>query len=352
MRRDLPLRRWLAPLVAAALAAVCPGAAAEEDDPSAEADELFHKAGQAYDAGDFALARSLYGKAFEKKKTHDIAAMMAQTELKLGRPCEADVHLAWAVANFPPSLADERRARVMKARADVKKLIGALRVVTTPEDAAVQVDFQPVTPSARRGPFCVAAGDRIVFVSREGFAVERRAVTVEPGEVVTVTAELRRLPAVAAPRASVSGSPSAALDRVPPPPASPVTQLAFSGLFAGLGATMVGAVLIPFAFQKKDEADALSTDMARSYERCPNRAEEYDPTRVSTRCLRLWSLRDDEAGFANAGLASLLVGAAVGAAAGGFLLFRPPASGARPGGPRVTVGAAPDGAFIALKGGF
>jgi hypothetical protein len=351
MRAPLSARGWTAPLVALALAlgAARPASAdGAGQDPSAEADELFQKAGQAYDAGDFALARTLYGQAFERKKTHDIAAMMAQTELKLGRPCEADAHLAWAVANFPPSLPEDRRAPVLRARAEVKAKIGFLRISTTPVDASVQIDHRPVPEGALPGPLCAAAGKRAVFASRDGYAVERRTVTVEPGATATITVDLRRVAPAEEPPPAAPSSPRLAPSR-PPAPASPLTPMAFSGLFMGIGAMAVSATLLPLAWQKKSEAD----DLSRNIGSCPWRgAAVHDPTEVKGACLHLWSLQDQEAGLANAGMTALLLGAGVAAAAGGFLLLRPSTSGARPGGPRITVGAAQDGAFVALTGDF
>lgn len=335
-----------------ALAAARPAIADEVDaDAAAEADELFRKAGQAYDAGDFHLAHSLYEKAFEKKKTHDIAAMLAQTEMKLGKPCEADVHLAWAIANFPPSLADERRARVLRARADVKKHIGALRIETSPADASVQVDFHPLPPGALPGPVCAAAGDRFVLVSRDGFAVERRIVPVEPGSVETVTIELRRVAPPPASSAAPSAEPSAAAPRVPiaPPRADDVTtKVAFSGIFAGVAAVLTGAILMPIGMERGSQADAVMEGLKLRSPKSPCGAT----TDLRSDCERHDSLRRDQALFQNAGLHSILWGTALGAAAGSLFFLRSPSGGSRPGGPRVTVGVAPDGAFIALKGAF
>lgn len=346
--------RLLAPLLLASTLAAAGPASAQEAPPassSSEADELFRKAGQAYDAADFELARSLYEKAFEKKKTHDIAAMLAQTEMKLGKPCEADQHLAWAVANFPPSLTDERRARVLRAYAEGKKQIGALRVETSPPGAAVQIDFQPVAPGALPGPICAAVGQRLVFLSHEGYAVERRIVTVEPGATVTITAEMRRF-------APPSGEPlptstARVTSVVPPltttsPPPNAGTPIAFSGLFVAIGGVLAGSILLPLALDKGNQADVI---VSRLRSKVPQGACSATSDHV-VECGRLRSLREDEALLLNTGFSSLAFGAGLGAAALGFLLFRPPTLGVRPGGPQVTVGAAQDGAFVALTGAF
>lgn len=344
------------------------GGASEAALAAAGADTLFHDAGQAYDAGDFALARGLYERAFRKKKTHDIAAMLAQTEIKLGKPCAAEAHLAWAVANFPPSLADERRARIERALADVKKQIGALRVLVTPADAAVQVDFEPVDPSALPGPLCAAAGERLVFVSHDGYAVERRLVPVQPGAVATVTVDLRRLAppsaagAPASPSASSSSSSSSAAASGPAapggprpirpeplaPPPSVLTPLAFSGLAVGAAGVLAGALLLPVAADKGQRAGALEGTLAAGGpEGACNAGSDH-----AAACGELRSLREDQATLLNVAFTSLIAGASLGALSGGILLARPPVGGGRPGGPRVTVGGARDGAFIAVEGAF
>ena len=357
--------------------AAMPGGASEAALAAAQADTLFHDAGQAYDAGDFALARDLYERAFRNKKTHDIAAMLAQTEIKLGKPCAAEAHLAWAVANFPPSLADERRARIERALTDVKKQLGALRVVVTPADAAVQVDFEPVAPSALPGPICAAAGERLVFVSHDGFAVERRLVPVQPGDVATVTVDLRRLapaPAGAAPASGGPGAPappsavssssssssspssSSAAARgprpihaePPAPPPSILTPLAFSGLAVGAAGVLAGALLLPVAADKGQRAGALEGTLAAGgLDGACNAGSDH-----SAACGELRSLREDQATLLNVAFTSLIAGASLGALSGGILLARPPVGGGRPGGPRVTVGGARDGAFIAVEGAF
>ncbi|MEZ4298047.1 MAG: PEGA domain-containing protein [Polyangiaceae bacterium] len=343
------------------------------------ADELFRHAGQAYDAGDLSLAHSLYTRAFEKKKTHDIAAMLAQTELKLGRPCEAVEHLTLAIAAFPPSLADDRRERLQRALAAARKQIGSLRVDTSPAGAAVQVDFRRVSDAALPGPFCVPAGDRIVFVTRPGYAVERRNITVEPGQLLTLRAELRPVGAPAPgdlstapldppapsseppapssappapssdPRAAASSPPAAppglALSSTP----DPASSIALSGLFVGAGALLTGAVLLPLGLEELGRADALYRDITS---RAGTTAPCAPLSDYREACAEHRALSTDGAALANAGLTSLLAGAGLAAAAGGFLLLRSPVAGAGPGGPRVTVGGGPDGAFVALKGVF
>src|SRR5690349_11119038 len=85
--------------------------------PPSFADELFRRGGEAYDAGDYELAHTLYGQAFSKKATHDIAAMLAQSDIKRGKLCEADEHLTYAVSHFPPSFPDARKDRILRAQA-------------------------------------------------------------------------------------------------------------------------------------------------------------------------------------------------------------------------------------------
>ncbi len=342
----------LGPLMLVLALAAGPASAQEADArSSAEADELFRKAGQAYDAADFELARSLYEKAFDKKKTHDIAAMLAQTEMKLGKPCEAEPHLAWAVASFPPSLTDERRARILRAHAEVKKQIGALRVETSPPGAAVQIDFQPVAPGALPGPLCAAAGQRVVFVSHEGYAVERRLVTVEPGATATVTVEMRRFaPPVGAPLPT--STPRRATSLVPPlttsfPPPNAGTPVAFAGLSVAIGGVLAASILLPLALDKGNQAGVIVRDPRWRTACLPDSDHQH-----KVACTRLQSLREDQALLLNAGVSSLAFGAGLGAVALGFLLSRPPTLGVRPGGPHVTVGAAQDGAFVALTGAF
>lgn len=340
-------------LLAAAIAiSVEPAAAGDPLDASAAADQLFRDAGRAYDAGDFERARALYGQAFQQKKTHDIAAMLAQSEMKLGKPCDAREHLGWAVAHFPPSLADERRARIERAYADVKRRVGALAVHTEPAGASVQVDFSPVDASALPGPICVPAGDRTVFVSLDGFAVERRIVTVEPGDVETVTVTLRRIEPAASPSAPPPGPRRLEASTVPTPSLQP---LQVSGIVVGagaLGAIVAGAVLISLGVDVGQQAASLSRRIETRLGpgACP--LPGSDALLGPPMCNDLASARAAEAGLLNGGVWSFIGAASLGAVSGGILLLRTPGGGARPGGPRVTVGAAGSGAFVAVEGAF
>jgi hypothetical protein len=351
-------RRPLAALLTLAVAltpALAPTRHARADEPTApsptapapSADDLFRRAGQLYDAAEYAAAHALYEQVFAHKKTHDVAAMLAQTELKLGRPCDADAHLTFAVETFPPSLADERRARVLRAQADVKKRIGTLRVDTVPASARVLVDFQPFPRDPSQHPACLAAGDHLVFVEHDGHAVERRTVTVDPGADVALTVELRRVSVPTAPSPSpptlfTDLRPARPLASGPPDVASPV---ALGVLATGASALVAASILLPLAQARADEADRLASHIA-SGGSCSL------PTDFAADCQRLFALRTDAAGFANAGLASLVTGTVLGAAAGGFFALRASKSGSRPGGPRLTVGVAPGGAHAALTGVF
>lgn len=350
--------RALSAVVAAALALATFSLPARADEPPPlTPDTLFHKAGKAYDAGEYAAAHALYEQVFATRKTHDVAAMLAQTEMKLDRPCEAAEHLAFALEAFPPSLADDRRARIVRAQAEVAKRVGTLAIDARPADASVRVDFTAVPTARLPGPFCVPAGDRVVFVERAGFAVERHPITVAPGAAVELTIELRRLPIGPLPSSSFASSslpsdllatsgPLAPRALAPLQPMDPRMPLFLTLLSAGVGGLVAGAIVLPLAQLKHDEADRLSRHIAASGGACSL------PTDFAPECRRLQSLRTDASSFGNAGLASLVTGAVLGAAGGGLLLLRPPDTGTRPGGPHVTLGAAPGGAHAALTGFF
>jgi hypothetical protein len=313
--------------------------------PSRSADELFRRAGQAYDAADFNLAHALYSDAFEKKKTHDIAAMLAQTEMKLGKLCEAAAHLDFAVQSFPPSLTDERRARIERAHAEVKKQVAALRVEVTPKDADVQVDFKTIAAKDLPGPFCVPAGDRVLYISHDGFAVERRTVTLEGSTAETVTIEMRR----------VASSPL--LDPAPPPPrgeTSPRPQLGdplrpagFALLGTGIAAGVAGAVFLSFARVKQSEADHVLGGIKAGSGTCPRPTGSPGLSDYGPQCTQLGRLRADAATFDNAALSSAIGGAVLGVV-GSLLLLRPKAASAPP----VTLQVTSSGAHLALSGAF
>ncbi|MEZ4309150.1 MAG: hypothetical protein R3F14_14030 [Polyangiaceae bacterium] len=188
-------------------------------------------------------------------------------------------------------------------------------------------------------------------------AISRPPRSTRPPSVLCVLRAARAVRVFLRAACAVVGSARRRSPRRPPLPAAsrlsstpdPASSIALSGLFVGAGALLTGAVLLPLGLEELGRADALYRDITS---RAGTTAPCTPLSDYREACAEHRALSTDGAALANAGLTSLLAGAGLAAAAGGFLLLRSPVAGAGPGGPRVTVGGGPDGAFVALKGVF
>jgi tetratricopeptide (TPR) repeat protein len=145
-----------------------------------EADDLFDKGNAAYDAGKYEDALAHFGAAWKLRKTHDLAATMAQAEIKLGRYAEACTHLAYALAHFPLTSKVEVKTRMEGALAEAKKNVATLRLQPSVKGAAIKVDGASLDADG--------AGDSETFVSVGHHVIEATA----PGyQLLSVTLDTK-----------------------------------------------------------------------------------------------------------------------------------------------------------------
>lgn len=130
------------------------------------ADDLFDKGNAAYDTGNYAVAMEHFNAAWKLRKTHDLAATMAQAELKLSRYAEACTHLQYALAHFPLTGKPEMRKRMEEVLAESKKKVATVRLKPNVKEAAVRVDGLEVEADA---------ADSETFLSPGAHAIEARA---------------------------------------------------------------------------------------------------------------------------------------------------------------------------------
>lgn len=109
-----------------------------------DADGWFRQGNEAYQANDFASAERCYAKAWELKRSFDIAGNYGQTLFKLGKMGKAAEVLGYTVANFPPTADADRRARVEQMLAEAKAKVGVVALVVRPETATVRLDGAPL----------------------------------------------------------------------------------------------------------------------------------------------------------------------------------------------------------------
>ena len=95
-------------------------------DLAQKADDLFHKGKALYQAANVRGAYEAYAAAWGVKRSYDIAANLANTEMLLGMKRDAAEHLAYCARNFPPS-GNKVQLDAIKLRLDeARKEVGAL----------------------------------------------------------------------------------------------------------------------------------------------------------------------------------------------------------------------------------
>lgn len=175
------LRRVVAGMLV--IGSLCAAAPARAD----ETDALFDKGNAAYDAGKYEEALGHFAAVWKVRKTHDLAATMAQAELKLGRHAAAAEHLRYALAHFPLTGKAEMKKRMEEVFTDVRKNIATLRVKTNVKDAAIAIDGSPLDAATAREELFVSPGPRTIEVSAPGHSSVRRTIDAKAGDTQDVT---------------------------------------------------------------------------------------------------------------------------------------------------------------------
>lgn len=316
-----PSRRlpWFLPLTLALLTST---SAARADD----IDKLYEQGEAAFDAGKFEEARSKFALVWALRKSYDVAAVLAQAELKAGRNAEAAEHLAYAVAHFPVSASTEVRKKIEAAFAEVRVTVAAIRVELSPATATLTVNGRVIAESERQDLIFVDPGQVRVEASAPGYLSSKRTVDVAKGGEAKATIAME---ADVAPR-------------------SKVPAFVLGGV--GVAGVVVGGVLLGVGLSERSNVEAAMPRDANGKPSCVRSADagpELHPD-----CPKLRSRIASAQTMANVGLPVLLVGGA--AVAGAAAYFFWPAAEPRASKPGSTVlpVASADGAGLVWVGSF
>lgn len=177
----------------------------------------FDLAVRLYDRGELSAAAAEFRRAWELARRPGTLFNLAVTLQRLRRYPEAVTVFEQFIAEAPPRARRLRRRRraAQSALAQLRPMLGSLRLEVEPSDASVSVDDRPV--SAER-EMTLTAGRVVVEVSREGYLTERRELVVGAGETRTESISLRRVPervaVETAPTLVLRGAPDDAVLRV------------------------------------------------------------------------------------------------------------------------------------------
>jgi tetratricopeptide (TPR) repeat protein len=166
---------------------------------TARVTELFKSGKAAFAKGDMAEAERLFGEALAMRKSSDIAANLAQSELEQQKYRKAAEHFSWALANLLPSATDAQRKAVETGLARSRTEVAVLRLDIKPEGSDVLVGQDNLGKSPITNSVFVDPGEVIVSVKHDGFVSVDKRVMVGKGTEQAVELTLAPKDGAAAP---------------------------------------------------------------------------------------------------------------------------------------------------------
>jgi hypothetical protein len=236
---------------------------------TAKVTQLFKSGKAAFGRGDMPEAERLFAEAFALRKSSDIAANLAQSELEQQKYRAAAEHFQWALTNLLPSASDAQRKAVETGLTRSRAEVASLRLEIEPAGADVLVGEMNLGKSPISSGVYVDPGEVIVSVKREGFvAIDKRVLAAKGTEQAV---EIRLLPKEASSEPAPAPTPvdsglksevsSGAVsgDALPAEHKSLVPAYIATGVAVAGGVT--GLVLLLRANSKADEADSIRDEL-------------------------------------------------------------------------------------------
>lgn len=181
----MTLRRLL--LLTVVLGLASPAQA--DDDQKEQARELFHRAGKAMKAGDYAGAAELYERSNRLYPAPTAELGHARALVKLGKLLSAaeryTLLIETELGDEPPEAFVEAVASAKKERELVLPRVPRL-VITLDGEAAITLDGERLPPEALGIERLVDPGQHVVSATRDGEELTQREVTVEEGQTMKV----------------------------------------------------------------------------------------------------------------------------------------------------------------------
>jgi hypothetical protein len=181
---------WIGVALAVALTWSRPAAAEEEDTgDKATARQLFHQAGEAMSAGDYAQAADLYARSNALYPAPTAALGEARALVQVGRLLDAsERYHALVDSELPEDASDAFKEAVVSARRERKLVMGRLPslLITLEGDAEVSLDGKPLPPAALGVKRLVDPGEHHIRAVAGERVVFERTVTVAESAVLEV----------------------------------------------------------------------------------------------------------------------------------------------------------------------
>jgi hypothetical protein len=220
-------------------------------------DQLYEQGQTAFEQQRYEEARAKLSAVWASRQSYDVAAVLAQAELQVGKHRDAAEHLAYAVAHFPVSAKIELRKHVEAMFAEAKKHVATVRVTVNLDGADVRVDGVTVGRAPLAGEIFLDPGARKIEARFPQHVTATRKIEVRKGAAEKVELVL------------VAESAKAATPR------SMVPAFVMGG--AAVAALGVGIGLTASAFDGDARSKGLGEQIRGGGGTCVSGAPNYDP---------------------------------------------------------------------------
>ena len=157
-----------------------------------EVDQLFTQGTAALEAGKHEEAFRAFQAAWKLRKTHDVAANLAQAEIQLGKHRDAAEHLAFALRSFPVTGKAVVRKQIEQMLAEEKPHVVTLTVSVDVDKAEVSVQGRPAGIAPIAEELFADAGTVTVEAGAPGYEPAKQVFEAKKGEARTVELKLVR----------------------------------------------------------------------------------------------------------------------------------------------------------------
>lgn len=309
----------------------------------AQADACFSEGRRLYKAEDIDGAYKAYKKAWELKRSYEVAANLGNVEIKLEKWGDAYVHMWWAKENAPVTSPPEVFEKLEDKKREALKYTSARFIKVAHEGteirgATVTIDGAEVGATPLDDPIPLDPGTHEITIAAKGYETLTKKLETKIGTSETVTYELT----LKADEVVV----------VKDPGHEPILPLIIAGGVVGLGAIGAGAGLLAVSSSKGSERQDLVSGLSEGS--CSNPTTQA----LIDTCANIADLADQENTFSSAGTGLLIGGGVVTLAtilyaSIGYALYDPEADGDGPAATlRFTPYASPTEQGFTLGGRF
>jgi hypothetical protein len=154
-------------------------------DSADEFKALMRKGITEYRNGNLEDARQALARAWTLRQENELAATLAEVEMKLGRFRDAAQHWEHYIQTLPPD-----RTEAEQRLSECRRRLGSVRVAAEPDGASVFVDGREVGRAPLRSDVWLDPGEH-TFESRiDGRVSPMRRLAIGPGDALVITLEV------------------------------------------------------------------------------------------------------------------------------------------------------------------